>query len=140
VVFSKEVKVTMSKVLIVEDDADICETYTDILEAAGHIVMAVDRVTKAYQCLPKFRPDVVVLDMLLPGDSGMLVVAFIRRYPRLSKVKLVVISGHPEMASRAVTLFGADMFLTKPVSAEQLRTTIRDLVPAKVDYVQNVSK
>jgi DNA-binding response OmpR family regulator len=123
----------MAKVLIVEDDLDTSETYMDVLEAAGHSVKTVDRASMAFNCLPSFCPDMVILDMLLPGDSGMLVAAFIRRYPRLSKTKIAIISGHPEMAVEAVATYGADIFLNKPVSAEQLRTAIRDLISAKMD-------
>jgi DNA-binding response OmpR family regulator len=123
----------MAKILIVEDDLDICETYMDILEAAGHSVKSVDRASQAFHCLSGFCPDMVILDMLLPGDSGMLVAAFIRRYPRLAKTKIAIISGHPDLATEAVSIYGADVFLNKPVTPELLRSTIRDLVPARMD-------
>lgn len=126
-------KFNMVKILIVEDEIDICETYTDILEAAGHSVQTVDRASAAYMCLPKLRPDIVLVDMQLPGESGMFVVAFIRRYPRLSETKIAIVSGHPEMAVRAVQEYGADAFLNKPISPEQLRAMVQTFCPPVLD-------
>ena len=123
----------MAKVLIVEDDLDTSETYMDVLESAGHSVKAVDRASMAFNCLSSFCPDMVILDMLLPGDRGCWSPPLFAATRDSAKTKIAIISGHPEMAVEAVATYGADIFLNKPVSAEQLRTAIRDLVSAPMD-------
>jgi CheY-like chemotaxis protein len=119
----------MPSILIVEDDVDLRDTYIDALESAGHDVRAIGSSSEAIRCLVRARmvPDVAILDMQLPGASGIVVLGFIRRLPRLSHTKVVIVSGYPEMANRAIAQWGADLFLRKPVSLEELRTTVHDL-------------
>lgn len=116
----------MPKVLIVEDDVDVCETYTDILESAGYEVTALFDTTTAIEVLVRgrMRPDVVILDLNLRGVSGLVVLGLVRRMPRLSKTKVVIASGYPDLAQRALEEWGADIFIGKPVSVETLRTTV----------------
>jgi CheY-like chemotaxis protein len=116
----------MGKVLVVEDDADLCDTYVDLLESVGHEVRTVGSSVQAIECLiqGRLKPDVVLLDLNLPGGSGIVVLGLIRRLPRLSQTKVIIVSGHPDMASRALDLWGADLFLAKPVSMELLNATV----------------
>jgi CheY-like chemotaxis protein len=122
----------MAKVMIVEDEIDLCETYTDILEIDGHAVASAESSAAAIKQITKFAPDVVLLDLQLPGGSGLLVLSFIRRLSRLRNTKVVIVSGHAEMAQQAVMEWGADLFLAKPISAAALRNTLFKL---KVDPV-----
>lgn len=121
----------MATILIVEDDVDLCETYMDLLECAGHDVHAVGSSAHAldYLLRDRKRPDLVLLDMNLPGESGIVVLGLIRRLPGLSQTKVVIVSGYPEMAMKAIQQWGADQFLCKPVSMEQLKTTVQGYIP-----------
>jgi len=110
----------MSKVLIIDDDAEICETFSDILKHAGHDVHILKTGAEAFRVLPKLVPDVVLLDMHMPGVSGVLTLSFIRRLSRLSQTKVIIVSGHPELAESAKAIWGADLFLAKPVTPKQL--------------------
>ncbi len=110
----------MSKVLIIDDDEEICETFSDILKHAGHDVHILKSGAEAFRVLPKLVPDVVLLDMHMPGVSGVLTLSFIRRLSRLSQTKVIIVSGHPELAESAKAIWGADLFLAKPVSPKQL--------------------
>ena len=114
----------MAKILIVEDDPDVCETYVDILSAVGHLVEVVATSAEAIKRLPKFLPDVVILDLQLTGSSGTVVLSFIHRYSRLAHTKVIIASGHPEIARRAVADWGADLCLHKPISVSDLRAAV----------------
>ncbi|MBN1680056.1 MAG: response regulator [Anaerolineae bacterium] len=122
----------MGTILIVEDDADLCEVYRDILESEGHNIDIINSASKAvdYLIRQRNRPDVVLLDMQLPGDSGLIVLGFIRRLPRLAKTKVVIASGYPDLAKQAVEQWGADLFLRKPVPFDTLTTTIDQCITA----------
>lgn len=117
----------MATVLIVEDDFDLSETYVDLFENEGYDVAVVATSTDAIDSLIRARrvPDVVILDMYLPEGSGIVVLGLIRRLPRLANTKIVVVSGHPDMAQHAIRLWGADLFLQKPVPFDQLISTVR---------------
>jgi CheY-like chemotaxis protein len=115
----------MGLILVVEDDADLRETYIDILEGDGHVLAAVETTARAIQFLTRKYPDVVLLDLQLPGDSGVLVLSFVRRFPRLRNTKVVVISGMVQMEKNVITTWGADLFLPKPITAPALRATVR---------------
>jgi DNA-binding response OmpR family regulator len=119
----------MATVLIVEDDLDVCETYIDVLENEEHDVHAITTSTQAIDCLVRRRmkPDLVILDMNLAGESGLIVLGLIRRIPRLTNTKVVIASGYPDLAKKAVDDWGADLFLQKPVAMDALKRTVRNL-------------
>ena|SRR5258705_10721410 len=110
----------MCKILIIDDDREICETFSDLLTHAGHTVRSVESGADAFRVVPKMAPDVVLLDMHMPGVSGVLTLSFIRRLSRLAHTKIIIISGHPAMAISAKSIWEADMFLPKPVLPRQL--------------------
>jgi len=110
----------MSKVLIIDDDEDVCAAYSDILSHKGHEVHTLTSGAKAFRALPKLMPDIVLLDMRLPDVSGALLLSFIRRYSRLSHTKVIIISGYTDLGESAKAIWGADLLLTKPISAKQL--------------------
>ena len=119
----------MATILIVEDDRDVCETYVDILENEAHKVDAVTNSAQAidYLVRRRMRPDLVILDMNLGGESGLIVLGLIRRIPRLTNTKVIIASGYPDLAKRAIDQWGADLFLPKPVKLEALQNTARGL-------------
>jgi len=123
----------MPKVLIVEDDIDLAETYADVLESMGLTVTIATSGTEAIRKLPVVLPHVVILDMQLPGASGDLVLAYIRRHPRMRNTKVLVVTGFPNMAEVAVNSWGADLSLSKPISVESLKKATQELQAIKPD-------
>jgi CheY-like chemotaxis protein len=119
----------MAKILVVEDDLDLVETYTDLLEAHQHTVVAVSRAAEAIQLITRVKPAVIVLDLNLPGDSGVVVINFVRGYLPLAKTKIIIATGHPEIIQRSGYLAQrTDVILSKPISNEQLLATIDGLL------------
>jgi CheY-like chemotaxis protein len=117
----------MGKILIVEDDADLVETYTDLLELHHHSVTSVSKASDAITLVTRLKPNIVLLDLNLAGYSGMVVINMIRSYQPIKDTKIVVITGHPEMLKENRNTARVDLVLSKPVSNEQLLATIDQL-------------
>ncbi len=121
----------MAKILIVEDDIDLVETYTDLLEAQGHTIVSVPRASEAIQSVVRCRPSVIILDLNLPGEPGGLVINFVRGYKPLSNTKIIVATGHPEMMHGTnFIVSNVDAVLTKPVLNDQLLKLVNDCIGA----------
>jgi len=116
----------MAKILIVEDDADLVETYTDLLEINQHSVSSVTRAVDAFGLVTRFKPNIVLLDLNLAGYSGAIVISMIRNYPMLKKTKIVVITGHPEMLRGDPNAAHVDLILSKPISNEKLLNVVNE--------------
>ena len=105
----------MGKILIVEDDADLVETYTDLLEMRGHSIHSVSRMLEAIQSMKELEPEIVTLDLNLPENSGSAISNFIELAKSLNRCKIIVISGHTEMIAGQAWVEQVDLILTKPV-------------------------
>lgn len=115
----------MARILIVEDDVDLVETYTDLLEAQNHSVTAVLKASEAIRTLTNSKVDVVILDLNLPGDSGVIVINFIRSYKPISAMKIIVASGHSDMLNQIKYVSSrVDAILSKPISNQELLALI----------------
>jgi CheY-like chemotaxis protein len=110
----------MARILIVEDDADLVETYTDLLETQQYTVISAGRAADAIQLLTRHKPHVIILDLNLPGDSGVTVINIVRTYPVLKATKIIVASGFPEKLRGSQV----DVILSKPVDNRQLLSII----------------
>lgn len=110
----------MQKILIVEDDADLVETYTDLLEIHDYSVTSTARANDAITLVTRIKPHIVLLDLNLAGYSGEIVINMVRRYPLLKDTKIIVITGHPEMIQGRPSGASADLILSKPISNEKL--------------------
>jgi CheY-like chemotaxis protein len=82
------------RVLVVEDDLDTRDLLTLILEDEGYQVDAVDDGRKVTEQVRKIRPDVITLDIGLPGMSGSAVLDDLERDPVTAGIPVIVISGH----------------------------------------------
>lgn len=117
----------MATILIVEDDADLVETYSDLLEAKGYVTTSASSAADAIQLAVSAEPSIVILDLNLPGSSGIRVLDFIRGYKPLENTKILVVTGHSEMTNPEL-VEKADIVLSKPVSNEQLLAMIGRLL------------
>ncbi len=116
----------MARVLLVEDD-DAFRIFCRVaLEAAGHEVMEARDGTVAVERALRDRPEIVVLDLWLPGLTGSGVLRVLRANRRLDRVPVLVLSGVPEVKDREGLLsFGADDVLEKPMAIEDLVESVR---------------
>jgi twitching motility two-component system response regulator PilG len=122
----------MQKILIVEDDADLVETYTDLLESNHYSVTSTPKAKEAVILVTRIKPNVVLLDLNLAGYSGAVVINMIRGYNALKDTKIVVVTGHPEMLRGSVDEARVDLILSKPVSNDMLLKTVHQFAPLSV--------
>jgi DNA-binding NtrC family response regulator len=112
-----------ARVLLVDDDPDFCEALSDRLRSLGFQVSVADRGLEALRLCREEPPAIVLLDLVMPGMDGMVVLETIRREE--PDVVVIVITGHGTIA-RAVEAMkkGAYDFVTKPVDARHLEIVL----------------
>ncbi len=114
------------KVLIVEDEREIVELLTDVFNRDGRFeTKATDSGYEAGLLTQKFRPDVLILDYLLPDINGNVVCKAVRDNPELADTKVIIVSGVIDK-KEVNQLFadGADDFLQKPFDVDRLLSRV----------------
>jgi len=113
----------MQRILVVEDEMQIARTLRDYLEVAGYEVTAVGDGESALASVRGWRPDLVVLDLGLPGIDGLDVARELRR---ASTIPIVMLTARGEESDRIVGLeLGGDDYLVKPFSPKELVARVR---------------
>ena len=113
-------------VLIIDDDAELCELVTEYLESEGFEVEAVyDGPSGVERCLSA-NPELVILDVMLPGLGGF---AVLKRIREDSRVPVIMLTARGEEVDRIVGLeMGADDYLPKPFNPRELVARIRAIL------------
>ena len=111
----------MQTILIVEDERDIADLVGFNLERSGYQVLkAHDGITGAEMAIRE-RPDLVILDLMLPGKDGYAVFKELRRDPRSRDIPVIMLTARAQTEDRIQGLeAGADDYLTKPFSPKEL--------------------
>ena len=109
-------------VLVVDDDPDILDAICDILEAEGYRVSRARHGVEALEQVDGERPDVILLDLMMPVMDGVAFAQALRLRPAVSDVPIVVISadGNPQRAASV----GATGYLAKPFDIEALLSQV----------------
>ena len=116
-------------ILIVEDESDTAEMYTQMLQKNGYGVVRVSGGVAAMKHLLQIKPDLILLDLMMPDVSGLEVLRFLRREPQLENLPVVVVSAKslPEDINKGMEA-GASLYLTKPISYRELVQSIGKLL------------
>jgi two-component system phosphate regulon response regulator PhoB len=109
------------KVLVVEDERDIAALVSYHLTKEGYRVRTADTGQEGLDSMTADRPDLVILDLMLPGKSGYEVLAEMRHRSELRQLPVVVLTARRDEADRVKGLeLGADDYVTKPFSPREL--------------------
>jgi diguanylate cyclase (GGDEF)-like protein len=109
------------RVLIVDDSAILAETYATFLLAAGMRVTIATDPTMVSGMLKDQQPDLILMDMYMPGCEGRELAAVLRQQPALHSIPIVFLSAEMDRVAQLEALNkGGDDFLTKPIDAEHL--------------------
>jgi two-component system phosphate regulon response regulator PhoB len=116
----------MQKILIVEDERDIADLVGFNLERAGYEVLkAHDGISGAEMAIHQ-RPDLVILDLMLPGKDGYAVFKELRRDSRSRDIPVIMLTARAQTEDRIKGLeAGADDYLTKPFSPKELMLRVQ---------------
>ncbi|MGP3691494.1 response regulator [Streptomyces sp. IBSNAI002] len=122
----------MARVLLIEDDPAVRKAMILALRRRGHETEAAASGERGLAALNLYRPDLVLLDLMLPGISGLEVC---RRIREVSRLPIVILSARGEELDMIIGLeAGADDYLVKPASAElldaRIRAVMRRVAPA----------
>jgi PAS domain S-box-containing protein len=121
------------RVLVVDDNRDAAESMAMLLESASCTVRVVFEGPQALEALDSFGPDIVLLDIGMPGMDGYEVARRIRAHPRGADVRLVALTGWGQVEDKhRAAAMGFDEHLTKPVDPTLL-TSVLGLRSATVD-------
>ena len=120
------------KVLVADDHEPTLAGMRDLLEAAGHIVHTAHNGTEALRLAAAERPDVILLDVVMPGLTGSNVCAALKKAAETRLTPVVLISGSGDRGTRlGARQAGADDFLNKPIDAEELRVRVASAIRLK---------
>jgi CheY-like chemotaxis protein len=116
------------RILVVDDNEDAANTLAMILKLEGHLIAVVYSGAEALERVDEFKPDVVLLDIGLPGLDGLQVAERIRADPAHRNVQLVAITGYGKEADRARTReAGFATHLVKPVDFADLQRALAEI-------------
>ena len=117
------------RVLLVDDDNDILTSMQAAFEPTGAVIEMANNGNRAVEIAEKSDPDVVVLDMMLPGRSGFLVLEKIKaKKPRNGKPFVIMITGNQGKRHQMYAeSLGANEYFTKPVKMDKLIQTAERL-------------
>jgi PAS domain S-box-containing protein len=113
------------RVLIVDDNRDAAETMRTLVETLGHETHVAFDGSTAVEVALEVNPDIVFLDLGLPGLNGFEVVRRLRQVPSLARIPIIAVTGYARDADRRLTLgSGFSDHFAKPVDIERLRQAV----------------
>jgi len=118
----------MSKILVVDDDVDLAELVQTKLSAEGHEVKVINSGEGAFELAKQFKPDVAILDIMLPGVTGYQICRRLRKDPELYRIGILILTAlgeEPEVLHGIEQ--GADDYLSKPFKLETLNEKLASL-------------
>jgi two-component system phosphate regulon response regulator OmpR len=119
-----------TRVLVVDDDAALRELLTDYLRREGFNVSAVEDGSTMFQWLEDQHADILILDLMLPGEDGL---TLARRLRAQSDVPIIMLSARGDDIDRIVGLeVGADDYLAKPFNPRELLARMRAVLRRRV--------
>ena len=127
---------TPDHVLVVDDDAEIRSLLSEYLERNGYRVSAVADGRGMWAALESKRPDLVVLDVMLPGDDGLTLCRTLRAR---SSLPIIMLTARGEETDRIVGLeMGADDYLAKPFNPRELLARIKSVLRRSRSLPENL--
>jgi two-component system, cell cycle response regulator len=124
------------KILIIEDDPISLKLASEVLQTGGHVIMLAASADQAIRSINAVTPDVVLLDMRLPGIKGMAVARQCREDANTHDIPIIAITAFSSEYGRADALAaGCDAYLVKPINTRTLLQQVNDVVAAKAQQL-----
>ncbi|KGK42700.1 chemotaxis protein CheY [Nitrincola sp. A-D6] len=119
----------MTKVLVVDDEPNILLSLEFLMEQAGFTVSTAEDGETALERISQIEPDLVLLDISLPGISGFDVLEQLRKDSRFTQLPVIMLTAHGREVEREKGMaLGADDYITKPFSTQSLVQKVRTLL------------
>ena len=141
--FQYVVKIMARKILVVEDEAPIRDMLCFVLEQNGYQAVTAEDFESAINALVEPYPDLVLLDWMLPGGSGIQIAKKMKQHDLTRNIPIIMITARGEEEDKVRGLeVGADDYVTKPFSPKELmariKAVIRRVAPTSLDEVIEV--
>ena len=118
-----------SKVLLIEDDASFRKAVGDVLTLEGYTVISVPSGKAGILAAKSEMPDLVILDLIMPGMKGLEVCQFLKQDIQTARLPIIILTGNDKDGQDIACLdMGADDYLTKPVKSTRLLAYCRALL------------
>jgi DNA-binding response OmpR family regulator len=123
------------KVLIVEDDLSINTSLQFLMNQCGYEALTATNGEDAIEAVMKYLPDLILLDVMLPGINGYEVCEIIRLNPKWQKTRIIFLTalGDSENIAKAMVL-GADDYISKPFSNNTVKEKVKKLLEDSIYY------
>jgi CheY-like chemotaxis protein len=120
-----------ARILIVDDERQNRTLLEVMLEPEGYVLETAENGDKALAMVGTFAPDLVLLDIMMPGMNGYVVTSRIRENPATKHIPIILLSALDDRSSKAHGLgAGADAFLGKPIDRSELCAQVKQLLNA----------
>ena len=115
----------LKSIIVVEDEPETAEMFAEMMRLLGYHVFKSFGGVRAIDLIAEKKPAAVILDIMMPDLSGLEVLRFMRRDPRLSHIPVIIVSARsmPSDIQRGLDA-GATFYLTKPVAFADLKEAI----------------
>jgi len=122
----------MKKIMVIDDDEDFTNLYKTTLRMSGFDATAVNQSTAAIEMAYLVKPDIFVIDLMMPDIDGFQLCRMIRADPVLKNIPIIIVTALTDNDSRMVAIgAGANDYLTKPFQIDVLKTRINALIDNK---------
>ena len=129
----------MARILIADDDELIAELASEVLIDAGHACGWVTSAEAAWQCLRRKRPDILLLDQSMPGESGLSLLRRLRQSARLYDLPVIMFTAMNGDADEAQAIYaGAQDFIRKPFDPALLVRRVERMIKLRGDRPRHV--
>jgi CheY-like chemotaxis protein len=124
----------MACVLVVEDQAENLKLMVYLLEAFGHKTLMARDGAEGMAVVARDRPDLVIMDLRMPGMDGYEAASLLKADPQLSSIPLVAVTAHAMVGDRErIMACGFDGYLTKPIDPQSFVHEVERYLPPGVE-------
>jgi twitching motility two-component system response regulator PilH len=118
-----------TRVLVIDDSTTVLVTFRKILRSVGYIVIEADDAEKGLALAASEKPELIFLDIVLPGMNGFAALRRLRRDPQTESIPVIMISGNEQATEQFFgARIGADDFMKKPFSRQEIFARIERLL------------
>jgi DNA-binding response OmpR family regulator len=117
------------KILVVEDETELLELVKIRLEANSYSVITAINGQEAYNLVGKEMPDLIILDIMLPGIDGFKLCRMLKFDEKFKNIPVILFSARTQETDKEIgKTVGADLYITKPFNAQFLLDSVRSLL------------
>jgi DNA-binding response OmpR family regulator len=118
----------VAKILVVDDDVTVTQLLKMLLTMEGHQPTPLNESTRVLDVVGSLKPDLITLDLMMPGLTGFEVCELLHQHPTFSNIPILIISARDDTESMEKAFqSGAKAYLTKPFGVDSLTEKIKEL-------------